>query len=70
MQPIQIDFKEWEQNVATIGSDPVFYSNPYHLAACLLLDKNQISEWIRSKLVRMTSLIWNFSSLLVLTMTI
>lgn len=44
MQPIQIDFNQWEQNIAAIGSDPVFYSNPYHLAACLLLDKKQIMD--------------------------
>ena len=32
-------------NIKKIGSDPVFYSNPYHLAACLMLDKSEISKF-------------------------
>lgn len=43
-KPINIDFEEWEANIASIGRDPVFYTNPYHLAACLILDKTQISK--------------------------
>ena len=42
--PIQINFEKWEQNIAAIGRDPVFYTNPYHLAACLMLDKTQINN--------------------------
>jgi len=42
--PINIDFDKWEQNIASIGRDPVFYSNPYHLAASLMLDKTQIGQ--------------------------
>jgi len=43
-KPINIEFEEWEENIATIGRDPVFYTNPYHLAACLMLDKSQINN--------------------------
>ncbi len=43
-KPIIIDFEKWEQNIAAIGRDPVFYTNPYHLAACLMLDKTQINN--------------------------
>jgi spermidine synthase len=39
----KINFKEWESNIAKIGRDPVFYSNPYHLAAGLMLDPNEVS---------------------------
>lgn len=44
MQPFNIDFQEWDENIAAIGRDPLFYTNPYHLAACLMLDKNQIKN--------------------------
>ena len=43
-KPINIDFNKWERNIASIGRDPVFYTNPYHLAACLMLDNSQISQ--------------------------
>jgi len=43
--PIKIDFKEWENNISKIGKDPVFYSNPYHLAAGLMLDPEKISAF-------------------------
>ncbi len=44
-KPFNIDFEKWEDNIAKIGSDPVFYSNPYHLAACLMMDKTQINHF-------------------------
>jgi len=44
-KPFNIDFEKWEDNISKIGSDPVFYSNPYHLAACLMLDKTQFNNF-------------------------
>jgi spermidine synthase len=41
--PIKIDFNDWEDNISKMGKDPVFYSNPYHLAAGLMLDSEKIS---------------------------
>jgi len=42
-EPLNIDFSEWEQNISKTGRDPVFYTNPYHLAACLMLNKRQVT---------------------------
>jgi spermidine synthase len=44
-KPIKIDFASWEKNIAKMGKDPVFYTNPYHLAASLMLDKEDIEEF-------------------------
>jgi len=44
-EPLKIDFNEWENNIAKIGRDPVFYSNPYHLAAGLMLTPAGIDEF-------------------------
>lgn len=43
-EPLKIDFNEWESNISKIGKDPVFYSNPYHLAAGLMLSPEGISN--------------------------
>jgi len=42
IDPVKIDFNSWQNNISEIGRDPVFYSNPYHLAAGLMLDGNTI----------------------------
>ena len=44
-EPLKIDFNDWENNIAKIGRDPVFYSNPYHLAAGLMLTSKCIEEF-------------------------
>jgi len=44
-EPIKIDFETWKQNIASSEKDPYFYTNPYHVAACLLLDKTDISKF-------------------------
>lgn len=43
--PIQIDFNSWTTNISSIGRDPVFYTNPYHLAASLMLDGKRIMNF-------------------------
>lgn len=45
IDPFNIDFRNWENNVSKIGRDPVFYSNPYHLASGLMLDDKKIKEF-------------------------
>jgi spermidine synthase len=44
-EPAQIDFKEWKKNISEIERDPVFYSDPYHLAAGLMLDGEIIKNF-------------------------
>ena len=48
MDPIHIDFVEWANRVAEIGKDAHFYSDPYHLAATLMLDGATIAELTRT----------------------
>ncbi len=36
--PLEVDFRDWEAEVATVGQDMYFYVDPYHLAATLALD--------------------------------
>lgn len=43
--PLRIDFNEWQANIAKSVKDPYFYTNPYHVAACLLLDKESIAKF-------------------------
>jgi spermidine synthase len=38
VEPIQIDFEQWAARAAAIGQDSRFYTDPYHLAAALVLD--------------------------------
>ncbi|OQX79376.1 MAG: hypothetical protein B6D61_03715 [Bacteroidetes bacterium 4484_249] len=45
VEPLKIDFAEWEKNISKIGKDPVFYTNPYYLAATLMLDNNIIEQF-------------------------
>ena len=40
-----IDFENWSRNIETIGKDTYFYNNPYHLAACLVLDSVQVNKF-------------------------
>jgi spermidine synthase len=44
LDPIQIDFETWTANIDKIGKDIHFYSDPYHLAANLMLDGDAIAE--------------------------
>jgi hypothetical protein len=41
---IPIDFSRWKVETELLPDDSYFYKNPYHLAACLLLDSKQIDE--------------------------
>jgi len=43
--PLSIDFQQWTDNIARSVKDPYFYTNPYHLVACLVLDSAQISKF-------------------------
>lgn len=38
LDPLEIPFKDWSDNVQKLGDDPHFYVNDYHLAATLVLD--------------------------------
>lgn len=40
-----IDFEKWSRSIEAIGKDTYFYNNPYHLAACLVLDSVQIKRF-------------------------
>ncbi|MFH1121530.1 MAG: fused MFS/spermidine synthase [Bacteroidota bacterium] len=43
--PLSIDFQQWTENISRSVKDPYFYTNPYHLVACLVLDSTQISRF-------------------------
>jgi spermidine synthase len=44
----QVDFQEWKRRVESLD-DPLFYKNPYALAACLLLDEKGIARLTSGK---------------------
>jgi spermidine synthase len=39
-----IDFRKWRTETEKLRKDPYFYDNPYHLAACMTLDSQQLDE--------------------------
>ncbi len=43
--PMKVDFMRWSDRIATSIKDPYFYNNPYHLAACLVLDSTAIARF-------------------------
>ena len=43
--PLKIDFGQWSEKIAQSVKDPYFYNNPYHLAACLVLDSAGIAKF-------------------------
>ncbi|MBM3321669.1 MAG: fused MFS/spermidine synthase [Candidatus Eisenbacteria bacterium] len=36
-EPLRVDFRQWEKRAAALAADPRFHSDPYHLAATLML---------------------------------
>lgn len=42
---LKIDFGQWSENISASAKDPYFYNNPYHLAACLVLDSASIEQF-------------------------
>jgi len=44
VDPMQIQFDDWDENVQKLGKDKHFYVNAYHLAATLMLDGPAIHE--------------------------
>ena len=44
LDPIHIEFDRWSERVGAIGDDAHFYTDPYHLAATLILDGNAIAK--------------------------
>lgn len=42
---LKIDFGQWSDNISASVIDPYFYNNPYHLAACLVLDSSAIGQF-------------------------
>jgi spermidine synthase len=44
MNPIEIEFPEWATNIGHVSGDEYFYSDPYHLAATLVLDGKRIEQ--------------------------
>jgi spermidine synthase len=45
MNPVEIDFEQWQQRIAELPKDIYFYSNPYHLAASLIYDSKAIEQF-------------------------
>lgn len=45
MQKLRIDFAKWSERMQTSADDPYFYKNPYHLAACMVLDGTGIENF-------------------------
>lgn len=43
--PLKVDFTKWTENISSAVKDPYFYTNPYHVAACLVLDSLQIEKF-------------------------
>jgi spermidine synthase len=43
-QPLTIDFSQWINNMSSAANDKLFYNNPFHLAASLVLDGKAIEE--------------------------
>ena len=43
--PLKVDFGQWSEKIAESVRDPYFYNNPYHLAACLVLDSAGIAQF-------------------------
>ncbi len=44
LDPLEIEFADWEKNVKKLGKDEHFYVNAYHLAATLMLDGPAIGK--------------------------
>ncbi|MFH0893936.1 MAG: fused MFS/spermidine synthase [Bacteroidota bacterium] len=44
---MKIDFAQWTENIKKSAKDIYFYTNPYHVAACLVLDSAQIEKLTR-----------------------
>ena len=42
--PLRLDFADWSARVASLGRDPHFYLEPYHLATTLTLDGPAIAQ--------------------------
>ncbi len=40
----KIDFAKWTENISTSEKDIYFYKNPYHVAACMIMDSVQIEK--------------------------
>lgn len=45
---LSVDFGQWSERIADSPADPYFYNNPYHLAACLVLDDASVSQFPES----------------------
>jgi len=44
-EALNINYEDWQNNISKIGRDPVFYSDPWHLAAGLMLDGKSIKKF-------------------------
>jgi spermidine synthase len=40
----KIDFSTWANNISKSAQDVYFYNNPYHVAACMVMDSAQIAN--------------------------
>ncbi len=67
MNPLSIDFSQWEQNMNKTASDKLFYNNPYHQAAMLVLDAEGIEKITQNRKINTDNLTYtdyfNFSAL-------
>jgi tetratricopeptide (TPR) repeat protein len=44
LEPQNIDFQQWANNMAVTKEDKLFYNNPYHIAASLIFDEVAMTE--------------------------
>jgi hypothetical protein len=44
IKPQNINFQKWTDNMKTTKNDPLFYNNPYHIAASLIFDNIAIAQ--------------------------
>jgi spermidine synthase len=44
-QPLRVEFSNWAARISGSVRDPSFYAEPYHLAACLVLDAEAIAKF-------------------------
>ncbi|HON18108.1 MAG TPA: hypothetical protein PK990_02960 [Salinivirgaceae bacterium] len=58
MKNLSFDFNHWEKNALKTSSDRLFYNNPYHLAASLMLDSSAIAKLCADKKINTDNHTW------------
>jgi len=44
-QPLKIDFEAWSERIGNMPEEKYFYFDPYHLAACVMMDDQTIKNF-------------------------